>query len=42
MIDIENRPDGELEAMAKSFKSIRHEWAARKNRKADLPSHQSS
>jgi hypothetical protein len=42
MIDIENLPDGELEAMSKSFESIRLECAARKNRKADLPSHQSS
>ena len=42
MIDIDNVPDEELEAMSRTFESIRLECAARKNRKAGLPSHQSS
>jgi low affinity Fe/Cu permease len=42
MIDIENLSDEELEAMSKTFESIRLECEARKKRNANLLSHHSS
>lgn len=42
MIDIENLSDDELDAMSKTFESIRLECAARKNRNPKLLSNQPS